>query len=175
MTTITDEAVEAAATALNPWAWQEFDVICLTVTHARDKARSIARAALTAALPFMGVGEQGSSRDPGQHPCGEQPSPAVSATAPLAPCPFCGDDEPSFIGPPDAPAGMVFVGCETCGGRGMACGKYEAARQFWNRRWPPRATASPTPETSTEKVAATRQQEPWDEPIPTTPATVGGE
>lgn len=37
------------------------------------------------------------------------------------------------------------------------------------------APASTTPETGTEKVAATRQPEPRDEPIPTTPATVGGE
>lgn len=30
------------------------------------------------------------SQDPGHHPCGEQPDPALGATAALAPCPFCG-------------------------------------------------------------------------------------
>lgn len=54
--------------------------------------------------------------------------------AELKPCPFCGATDPLVVGAPDAPKGKVFIGCDTCGGRGLASQREENAAKFWNRR-----------------------------------------
>ena len=52
----------------------------------------------------------------------------------LRPCAHCGDADPSIVGHSDAPKGKVFIGCETCGARSMACEKVGHAARFWNTR-----------------------------------------
>jgi len=222
MTTITDEAVEAAA---HGWLASAYN------PNIADNARnektliwrssiSQARAALTAALPFL-MGEQGSSQDPGHQPCGEQPSPAVSATAALAP-------DSGWVRRSDVIDALSRLAGESAdlaiegGGNArnresmeaaFTRAKYavaflpavepcvvsremtEAGAKVMAGRYPPLhhhhadarkvykamaalafgATASTTPETGTEKVAAARQQEPRDEPKPDAPTTAGGE
>lgn len=122
--TITDEAVEAAARALDPEIWEFLPSAEQSTRpsaaglHARrETSLHYARAALTAALPFMGVTqEQGSSQDTGKHPCGEQPSPAVSATAALAPCPFCGEQEGLYPAHRGLGGGKPYaIDCLGCG------------------------------------------------------------
>ena len=54
----------------------------------------------------------------------------------LLPCPGCGDTDPVYVGFPDAPADKMFVGCETCGFRALACATRKQAARFWNRRAP---------------------------------------
>lgn len=205
MTTITDEAVEAAARVLDPIAFDRRNH-----DRMRDYARLQARKVLTAALPFMGVGEQCSSQDPGKHPCGEQPSPAVSATAALAPCPFCGAPAEIIEIEDGENEGGSCVSCTRCqASSNVEFGRKENFVSNWNARvgaskaaWmviehfervdapqrdkdviakaiaalTSRAPASTTPEAGTEKVAAQVEGESSrEDQIPTTPATVGGE
>lgn len=81
----------------------------------------------------------------------------------LNPCAHCGQPDPSIVGHPDAPKGKVFIGCETCGARSIACEKVEHAARFWNRRSgeAPPVEAKPAEEVI-EAVARIIEPAVWD-------------
>lgn len=82
----------------------------------------------------------------------------------LSPCPFCGAEPKTAINS----RGGYLVGCFTCSADGPTRNTVAEAISAWNRR----ATASTTPETGTEKVAAQAKSEGSREELNTLLATL---